>query len=561
MKTKVLTIMSTVALLAACNPDNKPTGETPSAKAESIEISARNEYGWKKADKVSIFDGKSNNMFRSQGAGEVATLAGEAVKAKTLYGLVPYDKSATLTDGVLNASISTEQTVSAGTVPFVSVAKTEDIATMNFETIAAYLKIDIAEDVEGLSSIKISSTAGETLAGAVAVSFDSEVKVSTASTQSQISAIAFEGGFKAGESYYVAALPGKYAEGFTVFYTINGETYEAALAKAQELKAGSTTDLCTISRPLTANEKLLVGTWQVSKWGSRAYDDPTGQHCWISEDRGFSLPETTVDDVITFGADGSVKIDLGADGKAWNAAVEDAVSVELTGDETWTLVEKDGTLTLKLSGNAFPLFLTNWDGLTADYNVFKINATEIVLEYDNPANEGYAQVYLKPKGMKSSKHIFTRGDFGLNAEDNEEMDSHEGPATTADGFKWYLDVEMGAELFIWKSWGGLQIGAGWSTNADLHVKSMKLHTSDIPGNIKSVSVTCAHSDESNNLKANLSAKVGGNSFGTRKDLVNNMTTYTFTDSVNASGEIELNFVCEDDGLSFFIKDVEVVYQE
>ena len=560
MKTKFLALLSVAVLFAACDKENAPS-EGPSAQAEKFDISARNEFAWKKADKVSIFDGKSNNMFRSQGAGEVATLSGEAIKAKVLYGLVPYDKNASLTDGTINASIPAEQNISAGTLPFISVAKTEDPTTMQFETIAAYLKINVADDVEGLNGLKVSSTAGETLAGNISISFDGGVKVNATSTTSQVSASAFEGSFKAGESYYIAVLPGTYAEGFTVFYTIGGETFETTLKGSQSLKAGSTTELCGIRRPLSPNEKLFVGSWQVTKWGSRAYDDPTGQHCWISEDKGFALPETTLDDVITFGADGSVKIDLGKDGKAWNAAVEDAVSVELTGDETWSLVENGEALTLKLSGNAFPLFLTNWDGLTTDYNVFRISATEIVLEYDNPANEGYAQVYLQPKGMKSSKHTFTKGDFGLNSAENEEMESHEGPATTKEGFKWYLDVEAGAELFIWKTWGALQVGAGWSANADLHVKSIKLHTTDIPGNIKSISVVCAYSDESDQKKAELYAKVGGENFGTRKSLKNEMSTYTFTDSISASGEIELIWDSQEAGISYFIKSVEVIYQD
>ena len=116
-------------------------------------------------------------------------------------------------------------------------------------------------------------------------------------------------------------------------------------------------------------------------------------------------------------------------------------------------------------------------------------------------------------------------------------------------------------MFIWKTWGALQVGAGWSTNADLHVKSIKLHTTDIPGNIKSISVACAYSDEANQKKAELYAKVGGENFGTRKSLINDMSTYTFTDSISASGEIELIWDSQEAGISYFIKSVEVIYQD
>lgn len=548
--------------LAACKKEQTPdTPQTP-ATAEKIDIQARNEFGWKKADKVSIFDSKNNNLFRSQGIGEVAIISGEAIKETVLYGLVPYDETAKLTDGSLSASIPTNQTIQAEQLPYVSVAKSDNPEEMQFQPVCAFLKFSLASDASGVSNVKVSSTAGETLAGAVTVSFDSgSPALSATSTQSQVSATAFEGEFKAGANYYVAVLPGTYSEGFTVFYTVNGETYEMALKSEQSVSTGQTLDLGSIQRPLSANEKLFIGTWQVSKWGSRAYDDPTGQYAWISSNRGIPLPETSVDDQITFLADGSVTIDLGADGKAYNAAAEDAVNVELSGDETWSLIENGDALTLKLSGNAFPLFLGNWDGLTTDYSVWSLSATEICLEYNIPANEAYFQVYLQPKGMKTSTHNFAAPDFGLNGETDAELGTHDGPAITKEGFKWNLSVDMGEEFFIWKTWGALQIGAGWSTNTDLHVKSITLSTEDIPGSIKSVSVTTSYSDETNAKEAELYVKVGGENFGTRRSLTNDLSTYTFTESQILSGKIEITWNSISEGLSYFVRGVEVVYQE
>ena len=548
--------------LAACKKEQTPdTPQTP-ATAEKIDIQARNEFGWKKADKVSIFDSKKNNLFRSQGIGEVAIISGEAIKESVLYGLVPYDETAKLSEGSISASIPTNQTIQAEQLPYLSVAKSDNPEEMQFHLVCAFLKFSLASDASGVSNVKVSSTAGETLAGAVTVSFDSDSPaLSASSTQSQVSATAFEGEFKAGANYYVAVLPGTYSEGFTVFYTVNGETYEMALKSEQSVSTGQTLDLGSIQRPLSANEKLLIGTWQVSKWGSRAYDDPTGQHAWISSNKGIPLPDTSVDDQITFLADGSVKIDLGADGKAYNAATENAVDVELTGDETWSLIENGDALTLKLSGNAFPLFLGNWDGLTTDYSVWSLSATEICLEYNIPANEAYFRVYLQPKGMKTSTHTFASPDFGLNGEIDAELGAHEGPAVTKEGFKWNLSVDMGEEFYIWKTWGALQIGAGWSTNTDLHVKSITLSTEDIPGSIKSVSVTTSYSDVDNVKEAELYVKVGGENFGTRKALINDLTTYTFTESQILSGKIEICWNSISEGLSYFVRGVEVVYQE
>ena len=40
-----------------------------------------------------------------------------------------------------------------------------------------------------------------------------------------------------------------------------------------------------------------------------------------------------------------------------------------------------------------------------------------------------------------------------------------------------------------------------------------------------------------------------------------MSTYTFTDSISASGEIELIWDSQETGISYFIKSVEVIYQD
>lgn len=557
-------LFAAAIISAACKPENNLGKDnlTPQT-AESLKITARNIFHWNKADKISIFDGKSNNQFRSQGAGESAVLSGEAIHSEVLYGLSPYDPKASLADKTISASIPEKQIITASQYPNIAVAKTKDINSMVFEPIAGFLQIDIAEDAKGIESISIASAAGETIAGAFSIDMSGDKGIlSASSTVATVSATAFEESFKAGEKYYIAVFPGTYAEGFTVFYTIKGETSEMSVSGPKTVSAGKAIEMGKIKRPFTANEKLFLGQWQVSKWGSRSHNDPTGQHTWISIDKGVPLPETTKDDIVTFNADGLLGLDLGADNKAYNVAEKQAVSVELTGQETWSLEENsENAPTLKLSGNGFPALLGDINGLTTDYSVRSISPAEICLEYDQPDKEAFFQVYLQPKGVETSAHTFKKGDFGLNAEVNEEMSSHEGPATTEDGINWYLETEMGQELFIWKSWGGLQIGAGWHSNEKLHVKSMTLSSEDIPGTIKAVSITTSYSDKNNALKAELSVTVGGKNFGSRKNIVNKMTKHTFTDSSPASGKIEIKWTSKDKKISYFIKKVEVVYQK
>ncbi len=156
---------------------------------------------------------------------------------------------------------------------------------------------------------------------------------------------------------------------------------------------------------------------------------------------------------------------------------------------------------------------------------------------------------------KSSKHTFASGDFGLTGEIGVDLYKIDGPATTAEGYKWYLEPTMNEPLFYWRVWG-LQIGAGWSTNTDLHVKSMRLYTSDIPGTIKAVKVTCSDNDSSKQV--GVSVKVGENTFGSAQKLSNDMTTFTFTGS--ASGQIEILWNSDEDGVNYYLQSVEIIYQ-
>ena len=157
---------------------------------------------------------------------------------------------------------------------------------------------------------------------------------------------------------------------------------------------------------------------------------------------------------------------------------------------------------------------------------------------------------------KSSKHTFASGDFGLTGEVEADLYKIDGPATTSEGYKWYLEPTMNEPIFYWKNWG-LQIGIGWSANTDFHVKSMRLYTSDIPGTIKAVKVACSDSDSSK--QAEVSVKVGETAFGTAQKLSNDMNTFAFTGS--ESGQIEILWNSEEDGIGYYLQSVEVIYQD
>lgn len=562
---KMFLFASAALMLAGCvkPDDNQGGGDQTPKDPVSMQINAHYAKGWAKAMKVSIFDGTSNNMFRSQGAGANAILAGDAREVKPLYGLYPYDENASVAGKVISASFPASQTVTAGVCPDVAVGYSEDGANMEFTSVAAYLSFSLSTELTTMSAVSIASNNGETLAGAVTVDMTSTPSLSIDSELATVDLNAFEGNFKAGQTYYAAVLPGTYSDGFILYYTVGKETYELNVPGQKVLAAGQTLSLGNIEKPLSPNQMMFIGKWQVAKWGSRSVDDPTGQYAWISSNRGFSIPESAVGDVIEFKKDGSVSIDLGTDGKTYNVALEEAVSVSLTGEETWEIDESGEKPVLKLSGNAFPIFLGDELGLTTDYTVFSQSPSEIILEYLHTTVEGpsYFMVFLQPKGAETFSHTFAVGDFGLPDNDGEDGvdQEHSGPMVQ-DNVSWSLAIDADHEFFYWQSWGALRIGNGpWSNNGALCVRSFTLKTSDIPGSIKSVALSISHSDETNAAVCEFSATVGGKTIGTKKTITNDLTKLVISDSQGLSGEIEIKVATKSGQVCYFVRDLEVVY--
>lgn len=562
---KFFYVLAVAAALAACKKEEgqeTPSGEQTSTEPVSLQITATNPFGWAKADKVSILDGKKNNMFRSQGAGQSAVLAGDAIPAKPLYGFAPYDETATLNGAAVAASVPSSQVLTAGKTAGVVAGISEDGKNMTFSAVTGFLKITLAADAENITAISVASNNGEAVAGPVEVTFaGTEAKVAAKSETATVAVTAFEEVFKAGADYYVAVLPGTYSNGFTVYYTFRGAVNEIAVEKAVTVKAGETVDLAKIDRPLTAVEKLLIGEWELSKWGSGS---------WLSTNlgEGREVPETVKGDIIKFNINGTVKIDLGADGATWNVTEETAPTVTLTGEETWSLAEDDTVL--KLSGNAFPLILGNSNGLTTDYKISRISAAELVLEYLYTDSEGTPDVpfkiYLQPKGMKRMYHAFAKGDFGITFDEENAGYAPEGglEVLDVDGIKWTMtpEIQCGGEVpYGWFTWGAMRVGA-WA--GDSSMKKLVLRTSDIKGNIKAVNMDIWHGEDYDpaTQRAEFYVTVGGQSFGGRSVLSGQSTGHSATSTEPANGEIVITTeVVLGSNIAFILRNFEVVYQD
>ncbi len=377
MKRTLLWLAAAVAVLAACQkPENTGGNDnTPASSGEKTftatlapltKVSLGTDglaLSWTKADKVSIFDGAGNKMFRAQGSGASAQILGTAAEADTYYALFPYDASATIDGAVIKATIANEQTTSAGGADLqITAAGKSDGDKIALTPVAAVLKFSLDPDTEGVSSVKIKTEEGA-LSGTVSIDCSGKPVLTAGTTSPEIKVSAFEGGFKGGSTYYVAALPGAVGK-ITVTYTVGTDEMEVS-AKGTTLAAGSVYQLPNLTRAMTAEEKGVLGTWLLLKYGSRGADGTVGSYPWVNVERGFPNPAQTDGDNITFKSNGTVEMNLGPNNDTYNNTTYETQTVQMTGNERWTIVKKDGASYLNFDGNAFPLMLADATMCTA----------------------------------------------------------------------------------------------------------------------------------------------------------------------------------------------------
>lgn len=189
-------------------------------------LTESNTVVWDSGDKIAIFDGSGCREFTTSSTGQYATFAGKAKKAYSYYALYPYQESVDMNDGVIrNVELPATQTAVAGSYSNnISVAYSGSM-NLYFKNVVSLVKISINSDnAEEINKISLNTTAN--LAGRMEIAFDESFNpyVSELKEESTSVSLELEAGFTKGTNYYMAILPGKITEGFSVtFYNKNGK--------------------------------------------------------------------------------------------------------------------------------------------------------------------------------------------------------------------------------------------------------------------------------------------------------------------------------------------------
>ena len=148
------------------------------------------EFNWAAQDQVSIFTGNTCNK-RYEFAGETGDNAGELKfadeksfgRAEALnanYAIYPYSETTTIDEnGVISYIWPATQSyveggISHGANVMVAASSTVDSHELEFKSVGGYLRVSLYGEMQGVSSIELTSKAGEPLAGTSLISATAE---------------------------------------------------------------------------------------------------------------------------------------------------------------------------------------------------------------------------------------------------------------------------------------------------------------------------------------------------------------------------------------------------
>jgi sugar lactone lactonase YvrE len=177
---------------------------------------------WEVSDRVGIMYGASNLEYKADQAGSYSTLSAVSASADAseVWALLPYDPSATLSAGVINTILPSEQPAKAdASFHHLAVAHSTS-ASLAFSNVCGLVRVKVT--TEGITKVVFAGKADEKVAGNIAITV-ADCSVSGADAES-VALVPAEGETSIAEGdYFLAVLPQTFQNGFTVT-AYKGET-------------------------------------------------------------------------------------------------------------------------------------------------------------------------------------------------------------------------------------------------------------------------------------------------------------------------------------------------
>ena len=295
MKTIKLIAVAFAALAAvSCVKDNMGgadsktyqasfTDRLPDAKATISVGQEESLVSWETSDRVGIMYGASNLEYKADQAGSHSTLSAVSASADAseVWALLPYDPSATLSAGVINTILPSEQPAKAdASFHHLAVAHSTS-ANLAFSNVCGLVRVKVT--TEGITKVVFAGKSQEKVAGNISITV-ADCSVSGADAES-VALVPAEGETSiAVGDYFLAVLPQKFENGFTVT-AYKGET----AVQTKDIAATVTLERCGI----------IAGTIREVTISAISTDFATVGETITLTGTGFS--ETVADNAVTIG--------------------------------------------------------------------------------------------------------------------------------------------------------------------------------------------------------------------------------------------------------------------
>lgn len=196
---------------------------------------------WENGDAIAV-SGASGPFTASLSApSPVAEFTGETAEAERYYAVYPYDAVNEWADEVASVTLPDVQEAVKGSFDpdvNIAVASTDDQAkNFFFRNVTGLVKFTVGPDTGKITSLKVSANGSEALAGDFLVDCSSDGPL--AEPESAVSEVTLTSeDILAEGDYYIALLPGTYAEGLTFTLTGPDGTAEKRIERALTLERG-----------------------------------------------------------------------------------------------------------------------------------------------------------------------------------------------------------------------------------------------------------------------------------------------------------------------------------
>lgn len=234
MKARSITFLATVLLAISCGKEKQQPVDTTSDKpagtisimltsaAVKTALDGKNVV-WCPNDKISVFDGSDNCKFTTGESGASATFTGTAASVSSYSILYPYDYAASYEGGVINTFLPTDQTATvSGFSPAANLAVAQVVSdngniSGTLRNVGCFLKVPVSSSESGIKWIKAEAIGGESLSGAIGITFDGDsVPIAVENGGSSYARLVCEGGVFEPGYYYLVMLPCTLSKGLRV---------------------------------------------------------------------------------------------------------------------------------------------------------------------------------------------------------------------------------------------------------------------------------------------------------------------------------------------------------